>query len=87
MKQYYAIVSLIVAGLCGTCLQAEEITDPLPTLPAGKTWKLVWHDEFDGDKLDESKWDVAEGRRRDGWWSRKAISLDGKGHLAISTLK
>ena len=25
-------------------------------LPAGKNWKLVWQDEFDGDKLDESKW-------------------------------
>ena len=21
-------------------------------LPAGKSWKLVWHDEFDGDTLD-----------------------------------
>ena len=25
-------------------------------LPAGKHWKLVWHDEFDGDTLDMSKW-------------------------------
>jgi beta-glucanase (GH16 family) len=25
-------------------------------LPDGKKWKLVWNDEFDGDKLDESKW-------------------------------
>ena len=23
----------------------------------------------------------AEGKRRDGWWSRKAVSLDGNGHL------
>jgi hypothetical protein vspiD_01210 len=26
-------------------------------LPAGKQWKLVWNDEFDGTELDRSKWD------------------------------
>lgn len=26
------------------------------TLPADKKWKLVWNDEFDGDALDESRW-------------------------------
>jgi len=66
---------------------AAETKDQLPQLPDGKSWKLVWHDEFDGEKLNETKWDVPEGRRRDGWWSRKAISLDGKGNLVISTLK
>jgi beta-glucanase (GH16 family) len=66
---------------------AEDLKDNLPPVPEGKTWKLVWHDEFDGDKLDESKWDVADNKRRDGWWSRKAISLDGKGNLVMSTLK
>ena len=25
-------------------------------LPQGKKFKLVWNDEFDGDRLDESKW-------------------------------
>ena len=25
-------------------------------LPKDKKWKLVWQDEFDGDSLDESKW-------------------------------
>jgi Uri superfamily endonuclease len=28
----------------------------LPPLPAGKEWRLTWHDEFDGTKLDETKW-------------------------------
>lgn len=67
--------------------KAEETKDQLPRLPNGKSWKLVWHDEFDGKKLDETKWDVPEGRRRDGWWSKKAITLDGTGNLVISTLK
>ena len=25
-------------------------------LPGNKNWKLVWNDEFDGDRLDETKW-------------------------------
>ncbi|MBN1854151.1 MAG: glycoside hydrolase family 16 protein, partial [Pirellulales bacterium] len=52
----------------------------------GKTWKLVWHDEFDGNALDLSKWEVPENQRRDGWWSAKAVALD-HGNLAISTLE
>ena len=65
-----------------------EDKDQLPPAPEGKTWKLVWHDEFDGTKLDESKWTYRpDGRRKGGWWSRKAVSLDGKGHLVISTFK
>jgi hypothetical protein len=48
--------------------------------------KLIWQDEFDGDTLDESKWTYRpDGKRKGGWWSRKAISLDGDGHLVIST--
>lgn len=27
--------------------------DELPSPSEGKTWKVVWHDEFGGDKLDE----------------------------------
>ncbi len=69
-------------------LRADEPQDMPPPAPDGRTWKLVWHDEFDGDKLDESKWDVPPDRpRRDAWWMRKAIRLDGQGHLMIETLK
>jgi beta-glucanase (GH16 family) len=63
-------------------------TDSLPPAAEGKTWKLVWDDEFDGDKLDETKWQVPpEAKRRDGWWMRQAIALDGHGHLAMKTIK
>jgi beta-glucanase (GH16 family) len=76
-------------GLGSECAVVDDATTPddqLPPAPQGKSFKLVWHDEFDGDKLDESKWDVPNNRRRDGWWSPKAVSVDS-GHLAISTLK
>ena len=38
-------------------MQKFEIKDHEHSLlPENKKWKLVWHDEFDGDTLDESKW-------------------------------
>ncbi|HOA73735.1 MAG TPA: glycoside hydrolase family 16 protein [Phycisphaerae bacterium] len=69
---------------------AEELqpADQLPPAPPGRTWKLIWHDEFDGDKLDESKWECPpDAPRRDGWWMRKAVSLDGRGHLVMKTFQ
>jgi beta-glucanase (GH16 family) len=61
--------------------------DRLPAPPAGQQWQLAFHDEFDGPTLDASKWDIPEYKRRDANWSRKAISLDGQGHLVLSMLK
>ena len=81
-------VLLLFACVAVAAARAEGADDPLPSAPEGKAWKLVWSDEFEGAELDGSKWDVPpDAPRRDAWWMRKAISLDGKGHLAISTLK
>ena len=90
MNRQIAVVAVLVLGLLDSQArgQPEAAQDSLPTPPQGKTWKLAWYDEFDGTKLDETKWIFRqEGRRRDGWWSRKAISLDGEGHLVMSTSK
>ena len=65
-----------------------SIRHSVPPAPVGKSWKLVWNDEFDGASLDTSKWVYwKEGARRDGWWSRDAVSLDGKSRLVIKTYK
>lgn len=65
--------------------QSDEV---LPNPPAGQQWKLTWSDEFDGAALDASKWDVPpDAPRRDGWWMRKAVSLDGQGHLVMRTFR
>ena len=66
---------------------AGDQDDTLPKAPKGRAWKLTWRDEFDGKNLDEAKWETPEGPRRDGWWSRKAVSLDGKGHLVLSAIR
>lgn len=59
----------------------------LPEVPQDKKWELVWNDEFDGERLDKTKWEVPSNRRRDGWWSPEAVSLTGDGKLVISTLR
>lgn len=61
--------------------------DRLPAAAPGKRWNLVWSDEFDGAKLDEAKWNIGEGKRNDVIRSRKAVSVDGQGHLAMSIFK
>ena len=66
-------VAAIGAAAYAATAEVPEPKDTLPAAPAGKTWKLVWHDEFDGTKLDETKWEIPpDGKRRDGWWMRKA---------------
>ncbi|GIW81577.1 MAG: hypothetical protein KatS3mg105_3384 [Gemmatales bacterium] len=63
--------------------------DPkLPPPPSGKQWKLVWGDEFNGTKLDLTKWTIRTMKvGRNKTWTPKAISLDGKGHLVIRTYR
>jgi len=87
--------SLIIAGCLVACAlalsvagcEAAGVRDALPPMPKGQMWELVWHDEFDGHKLDETKWGAPEHKTRDAWWTRKAVVLDGKGHLAIRIFK
>ena len=41
---------------CNMLPYAPDTTHANSLLPAGKRWKLVWQDEFDGDALDSDKW-------------------------------
>lgn len=84
MRTLTAVV--LVACFAASFARANEIRDQLPAPPDGKSWKVIWHDEFEGDSLDETKWTYRpDGKRKGGWWSKKAISLDGDGHLVITT--
>ena len=62
----------------------------LGKLPQGKTinldeFELVWSDEFDGDKLDKSKWTYNwwETERKGGYWHEDMVSVKD-GNLVIS---
>ena len=55
-------------------------------LPAGKKFRLVWNDEFDGDRLDDSKWSY-----RTNFWGQRfhafAAPEDGCVEVSGGTVK
>lgn len=68
----------------GAALLISAIAPAAP--PDG--YRLIWSDEFDGEKLDETKWSHRSiGPRRDGINVKEAVSLDGAGHLVITTTR
>ena len=58
-------------------------------LPAGKPWKLVWHDEFDGTELDRTKWDFRLHllQQRHSTYTDEGAFLDGKGNLHLKLIE
>ena len=41
--------------------KGSKLTKPASAPPPADTWKLVWHDEFEGDSIDSDKWDFDIG--------------------------
>lgn len=78
------VLSLFAAG-CASTVRPPRPADMLPPA-AGQKWKLVWHDEFDGTALDETKWNrLGDWKRRDGFWIKDDAYVDGRGHLILRT--
>lgn len=75
-------ILVLVAGVsCG----AQEPARTDPNIPA-KGYKLVWSDEFDGTTLDMTKWNYRSlGPRRDAVNVKDTVTLNGKGHLVLTT--
>lgn len=73
--------------LAGSTLAAAvPDSEALPAAPDGKAWKLVWAEEFDGQVLDETRWNrLGDSKRRDGYWIRDEAYLNGKGSLILRT--
>ena len=51
-KKSHALEDFPVACEAVAAVEGREAS----LLPSGRKFKLVWNDEFDGDKLDETKW-------------------------------
>ncbi len=86
---FFRRVSFLVACLLlPACTQITDFFDRIgeddDDAPADAV--LVWSDEFDGAKLDTTKWRHRSlGPRRDATNVRSAVALDGDGHLIIAT--
>ncbi len=66
-----------------------EIKDHEPSfLPEGKNFKLVFSDEFDGDTLDETKWDYRTSMmgKEHPAWTRSGVKLDGNSNCVFTLI-
>ena len=94
-KRTQRLLTLALVFVCQELLAAEIRTAPNVTKagyregpPAGKQWKMVWNDEFDGTTVDANKWNV---QSQPTWnWpgvktkeSTASLSLDGQGSLVL----
>ena len=77
-------ITLFLAVLAALPVFADG-GDTLPRPPEGKRWQLTWHDEFNGDVLDASKWKSPECERRGHLWRAANATLDGSGRLVLET--
>jgi len=84
-------LALISSVLCLSLWPSVQVAggeEWLPQLSEGQTWQLIWNDEFDGSAVDQSKWDVmGDWQRRDGFWVKNDVYVDGRGHLILRTKK
>ena len=63
-----AAVALATVLPAADTVSVQSVKDRAPSLlPAGRNFKLVWNDEFDGTSLDTSKWSY-----RTNFWGRRA---------------
>ncbi len=71
-------------------MQIFEVKDHAPSLlPSGKTFEMVWHDEFDGDTLDTTKWDYRMSMmgKAHPAWTDKGVHLDGNGNCVFTVIE
>jgi beta-glucanase (GH16 family) len=72
-------VRISVCWIVAACATASAADSP------GKDWKLVWSDEFDGDKVDRQKWDFDRGNGFFNYDANQWISGWGNGELQYYT--
>ncbi len=60
---------------------------PLWADPPGEGWELIFHDEFNGDRLSWDVWTCEQGDRRDAYNDPADSYVDGHGHLILRLRK
>ena len=96
MKPFIIPLIILAVLIIGTVMFFLFSQHPAPALPGetreieGRTYRLTFYDDFDGDRLDRAKWSCCPEWKRGnigGYWSDKCTSLDGNGHLVLTALK
>ena len=76
------VVTATAAGVSAAetaCVEARSVAGEAPSLlPRGKSFKLIWNDEFNGTQLDASKWSY-----RTNFWGRRAHWFAAPGDGAV----
>ena len=65
-------------------LAAEQLEPRVVLAAPGTGWQLLWSDDFNGAALDQSKWDVTTGPRRQAVNTADAVTV-ADGALTITT--
>jgi beta-glucanase (GH16 family) len=88
MKRFFLLITGIF--LSGVCIAQRPAQGPVSKnryTPPKLGYKLFWEDQFNGDKLDTSKWNVrAVGPRRLGYISAEAVKVEN-GYLKLYAIK
>ena len=63
------IAALTLAAQETLAANNYQIDEPMPAVPAVAA---SWSDEFNGKKLDESKWSFDTARNKEGWYNEEA---------------
>jgi len=92
MRNYYifAICVFSIFIMCRNKNAGPTETQPIPEPPG---WSLVWHDEFDGKKIDLTKWEHEVNARGGGnnelqyYTARSENSYVKNGVLVIEAIK
>jgi beta-glucanase (GH16 family) len=76
-----------IAGLFVAALVTFQAGAAFAAAPS-EDYELAWADEFSGKELDATKWDYRGlGPRRKAVNDKDCVTLDGEGHLLITTKK
>ncbi|MFG0325652.1 MAG: family 16 glycosylhydrolase [Phycisphaerales bacterium JB037] len=87
------VCSMLLTPFAAAAQSATQPTDqpthqPADFQPPLPGYTLFWHDEFNGDTLDTTRWSVwRPGPRRDAINVPEAVVLDGQGHLTLTTTR
>ncbi len=85
------VTSSTVSSQTGSSVAPKPFQKPGETITInGATYTRTFFDDFDGTKLDTSKWSLCPQQTRQdigGRWSNDCTSLDGNGNLVLTAKK